>query len=1363
MKNIVWAELLDKSLNLKTHSGDYSLRIPNLDNLKNGKILDLSKILSEKSVIHIIENKNFKKVKLENKRYDELFEIINFKLKTVEDVEEHFEAFKSLLKNEEARSEFKDRLNFDFDGCIEELRKKLQSKEKEKQKVFKNLNDSKNEILREKGVWPLYLGFGLIRVENKGRVAFYAPLVLKKIDLEFRNNNFFIIDKEEEPFLNKKINYIIKKNLDITFEINNFNTVDTLLNDLLEQIKDSHLKDNNNLDISEEIFNHYNKVKSYKNEDDKKLISKPFSIERGAVLGIFLDSTIIHEKLKELQEERIAQGRSNEIINFESNNKKNILEKEIFKIIPTNLSQQKAIIQSLNQNTIIIGPPGTGKTQTIANLITNIMIMGKRALIISEKQEALTVLLDKLETLSQLCFFGVENSKHKKLFYKYLNKLPKTYQQVKNFKSELKNQFNKVLKDHKNQSKKPYFNKKWDEYYTKLQKNFQDKKYKKSNFLEWYKWNNFLKQNRFNNSLDWFNNLQWDNVKKENIKEFKRVICQIEWFDFENIKNIVNEKDEIFNINNSNLENVDEECFKDLKIDIKSYGLENKSLFNLNKQFINFSNKLFSSEYGNYWKKIHNINHFPQSIKKLKDFFIENLNLKLPFKRAWFTLFLFKRIHPTFKKEYKIIRRFLNEKNYNTKIIKSIYQIGKRILNASVQYWSKWKEIKDYYSSNEELTINETVKFLKNIELKYNHILDQLYEIRNLDLNLLAKVDLIKVSKVKNSSILFENFNFWINNLKKTKKETEIKQLKNHFLEFIYDGFRFKNFKDFFNQVKTTQNKIENKAKNLKELNITESVDALIQMHDNNKNSLENFVSIKKWELNEKKQNDQWIRNIDDDEMEGKIVSNLIEMVVVNNMMEKIETNSELKKDFKEFLARLSREHSKISTLINKYKKLINKIFPILIAVPENLALIYDWKEKVDFVIFDESSQVHTYNAIPFLSKGKNKIIVGDGQQMQPTNWFSLIKEKKEEEIEEIESEPSLLQYTKHFIDSPERTLSENYRSEKSSLMYFSSQIFYEGKLNILSNIKNKEDAIEVINVNGEWINQTNIKEAYALLERVSLELQRPENKSNKFIILTFNSKQLKLLKDLIYDKEEYNIIQQAWLKEEGNIKIITSLEKVQGDEADIIFMSLGYDASARLGGTYIGQNKGKNALNVSISRAKKKNIIFKSIYSDEISSKKESLIIFKQWLEFIELKDDDERKKWFFKWKTKEVDILKADLFKTNSEKNTTKKEFKFELKNFIQNEILNDFPNLFLEDNGKESTYEIDFIIRNRNKDYVLGIDAFYHKRHLNNKIMEDDFEKYKRLSQSKYPFYTIREIYFYNNKKTILNEIKSKLKHF
>lgn len=68
-----------------------------------------------------------------------------------------------------------------------------------------------------------------------------------------------------------------------------------------------------------------------------------------------------------------------------------------FLVLDADSSQNFAINAVLGgQNVVIKGPPGTGKSQTIANLITTLVARGKRVLFVAEKRAAIAAVLDRL-------------------------------------------------------------------------------------------------------------------------------------------------------------------------------------------------------------------------------------------------------------------------------------------------------------------------------------------------------------------------------------------------------------------------------------------------------------------------------------------------------------------------------------------------------------------------------------------------------------------------------------------------------------------------------------------------------------------------------------------------------------------------------------------------------------------------------------------------------------------------------------------------------------------------------------------------------------------------------------------------------
>lgn len=80
---------------------------------------------------------------------------------------------------------------------------------------------------------------------------------------------------------------------------------------------------------------------------------------------------------------------------------------EVFHILDADSSQMDAILAAKRGMSFVLkGPPGTGKSQTIANIISESMANGKKVLFVSEKRAALEVVYNRLQRagLGDFCF-----------------------------------------------------------------------------------------------------------------------------------------------------------------------------------------------------------------------------------------------------------------------------------------------------------------------------------------------------------------------------------------------------------------------------------------------------------------------------------------------------------------------------------------------------------------------------------------------------------------------------------------------------------------------------------------------------------------------------------------------------------------------------------------------------------------------------------------------------------------------------------------------------------------------------------------------------------------------------------------------
>ena len=110
-------------------------------------------------------------------------------------------------------------------------------------------------------------------------------------------------------------------------------------------------------------------------------------------------------------------------------------------IFDADSSQHSAIIDVLSgKNMVIIGPPGTGKSQTITNIIATALHKGKTVLFVSEKLAALEVVRRRLNMAGLGCFcleLHSHKTQKKKLLADIQERMDQTFPLPRQFKNKL--------------------------------------------------------------------------------------------------------------------------------------------------------------------------------------------------------------------------------------------------------------------------------------------------------------------------------------------------------------------------------------------------------------------------------------------------------------------------------------------------------------------------------------------------------------------------------------------------------------------------------------------------------------------------------------------------------------------------------------------------------------------------------------------------------------------------------------------------------------------------------------------------------------------------------------------------------------
>ena len=304
------------------------------------------------------------------------------------------------------------------------------------------------------------------------------------------------------------------------------------------------------------------------------------------------------------------------------------------------------------------------------------------------------------------------------------------------------------------------------------------------------------------------------------------------------------------------------------------------------------------------------------------------------------------------------------------------------------------------------------------------------------------------------------------------------------------------------------------------------------------------------------------------------------------------------------------RRHIPVRELMRQIPDVLVGLKPCLLMSPLSVAQYLDTEAKFDVVIFDEASQIPVWDAIGALARGKQSIVVGDNKQMPPTSFFG--KGDSEEEVDEEVTED-----LESILDEclaaqlPELALNWHYRSRYESLIQFSNQKYYKGGLFTFPAPVAKDTAVKLHMVEGIYDKgdtRTNSNEAKAIVEFIIQHLQSQLGQENPLTlgVVTFNMTQQKLIEDLL-DNELANHPELETLSKSGIEPLfVKNLENVQGDERDIIVFSITYakDQDGRLSMNFGALNRqgGQRRLNVAITRARQGLHVFSALSPEEIN-----------------------------------------------------------------------------------------------------------------------------------------------------------------
>ncbi len=199
-------------------------------------------------------------------------------------------------------------------------------------------------------------------------------------------------------------------------------------------------------------------------------------------------------------------------------------------------------------------------------------------------------------------------------------------------------------------------------------------------------------------------------------------------------------------------------------------------------------------------------------------------------------------------------------------------------------------------------------------------------------------------------------------------------------------------------------------------------------------------------------------------------------------------------------------------------------------------------------------------------------------------------------------------------LSMPGHYLSWHYRSKHESLIAFSNQQYYDGRLFTFPSVDDRERKVSLVQIEGTYDKgrtRSNRAEAEAIVAEVLRRLADPEKSKRSIGIVSFSKVQQNLIEDILIEElaKQPDLEAKAFQCEEP--LFIKNLENVQGDERDVILFSVGYgpDKSGNVSMNFgpLNNDGGERRLNVAVSRSRYEMIVYSTMRAEQIDLKRSS------------------------------------------------------------------------------------------------------------------------------------------------------------
>ncbi|MBU4691531.1 DUF4011 domain-containing protein [Mycoplasma sp. ES3225-GEN-MYC] len=1097
--------------------------------------------------------------------------------------------------------------------------------------ILKKINKKYLDFIDQYSINTLFLSFGLLKwseAENNTSISgfVYSPLMFLQANLKSKNlknqTQYHVLFDDEFTLtpnlaLIRKLSVIYGINIDIN-AIDNCENNYAKYNNFVEQLTTNFRS--NDWQIDNRIFLDtfsFSKINMYVDLDENE------------------DKIVENEFIKALSNEENDGINDFDIIN-EDNVETKININEYYHVLDSDSSQEVAIQSAIQGESFILqGPPGTGKSHTITNIITELLARNKKVLFVSEKKAALDVVYNNLKKIQLNDYVIPIHSLDldKKAILKDLDdtleKGKLNYQVASDPISKFTNDYLAIVERLKKYG--------WE--LLKLRAPLNKSLYKMiGNFYKFDKVSNL--QFNINNFLN-IDSEKLDELKI-NIKELQDYINHFDknpilnvWWGLKLTRLSEIEKENFFSLIEIIGRNIDV-VYSDLTNNHKfitfndvSYIKNIKFLFELFTHLMCIQGKIdtsvfqinnYDNEIAQYSNMTLNLEQKIKLLEKNKNIFRESiiseniLEFETIFNKYHNKSYRF--LVSKWHKAKKIIKKHFLTKDKS--VIENVLPDLIELKRCENNFWSSYNN-SNFKPKNKNLqylqSIYKMIVFASKTKL-FSAISD-------------FSIDIQKMVYIFNEDIRYRNE--LLNSLNKLKKfQDDFKRISDVFDENIanFDSLskndlkiklsQFAVYKDDF----TSMLSLVSSINNIKKYSLDDFVEKVLNgnyrknlfeifMKRFYKILIDHFINECFVDFNGSKLEtlrDNFI-NVEANVQQlarAKIIANL------NNNIPNASGLGSKNLEVKILKSEVNKSRNRMSfkKLFEKIPNLMLQLKPCLMMSPLSVsAYLKDSDILFDTVIFDEASQVRPETAIGAISRAKQVIIVGDSEQLPPTNFFNTIDQNDYIDVDDendisVKGFDSILDMSNIVLKTIK--LRWHYRSLYENLIYPSNKEIYHDLITFPSLTEpGKYESINKIKVEGVLVDRKNEVEADKTVEIIK-DIIDTYGSNVTLGVVTFNTEQQLLLERKIEKFKQSNPMYSSFFdRDKEDPFFVKNIETVQGDEREFVIINSVYgpDENDKISMRFgpINHDNGYKRLNVAFTRAKRGIVIITSLDASDI------------------------------------------------------------------------------------------------------------------------------------------------------------------